>query len=125
MPAALITDYMSIARAVIISGLTRPEIVALVDDSTITSSTSVVTGRTMILKSSFNTWYDAYVLAQRSFADVLIEDPNLEAGTANYLEATFKQIGDVEFTDIDDPARVLADESEFMTVVGDTAIGLA
>jgi hypothetical protein len=125
MPVPAITDYMSIARAVIISGLTRAEIVALVDDSTIASSDVVVSGRTMIQKASFNTWYDDYVLAQRSFADVLTDGADLAAGTTEYLEATFKQVGAVEFTDIDDPARVLADESEFMTVVGDTATGLA
>lgn len=116
-----IKDYISIPRAVIISGVTRSQILGLIENETIEVSTSIVTGRTMILKSSFNTWHNEYVLSQKSLTEVLSEGKEMVDGVQDYLVATLKQVTDVEFTDIDDDPRVLANATEFYQSVLDTA----
>lgn len=122
MPVPLITDYISIAKAVILSGLTRAKIVELIGESRFTASEDIVSGRIMILKSSFDTWLDRYTLANRSLTDVLTETELMQDGVSDYLVATFQEVDEVEFTDIDEAPRVLANSFEFYESVKDTAI---
>lgn len=115
-------EYFPIMEAVIATGLPRTTIVQLIDDEAF--DTTTVGGRTNITRASFDAWYADYLLAQKSLTEVLTEGEDLATGVNDYLVATYKEIDEVVFTDIDDPARALNDSTEFYQAVTDASFAL-
>ena len=116
-----INEYISIMNAVKETELPRTTIVELIDSETIEVSNSIVTGRTMILRTSLDAWFNDYILANKSLSGVLADVREVGDGVQDYLVATYKNITGVEFTDVSDPPRVLANQFEFYQSVLDTA----
>ena len=116
-----INEYISIMNTVKETELPKSMILAAIDSEQLTVNTEIVPNRTMILRTSLDTWFADYLLAQRGLADVLSEGLEMVDGVNDYLVATYKQVTDVEFTDIDDDPRTLMNAGEFYQSVLDTA----